>query len=234
MATLSRRVKVFSDGSYQLEKPEVLRALLRRDQCYLWDSRYVPDGSFSMIGGRSPSNWLQIEPSVFRMIYSIHDNLDLQKWSASEIGKLYTGWDGVSEVMRWPIILISSTYTDIQHVRVLKIEQRIFGGDGLIAQLINRVARKTLIGNYRDAALIDVIPYQSSGDYSAYMPDKHPEYWLWAYTDYKDGGYGPSHTMPDGRALTFRMPLFNPLTFPKISTTAQGIGGFWVDARVLA
>ena len=230
-----------SDGSaVELVVPETpppageLRALLRRDQCALWSDRYVPDGSFSMIGGRGADNWIRLEDAESELILNVPPNRALEQWAFTPaMGRIYTyaddpDNDGDYESARWPVILISSTFTDIQRVRVLKIEQRQFLTP--LGNFIKRTLGVVVGAIYQAAALIDSIPYQASGDYSAFMPDKHPEYWLSAWTDYKSSPptYGPSHN-----EFTFRMPLFNPSTFPTISGSARDIGGFWVDARVL-
>lgn len=208
MASLSRSISVFSDGSFQTIK-ETLSALKRRDECVSFDPRYAANGSFSMIGGRGATNWIELGANEIRMIRSIPDNNDLWEWASGDpMGDIYIQRDLAAQTVRWPVILISSTYTDIQKVQVVRSQSGY--------------------------SLIDAIPYQPNGDYSLWMPDKHPEMWLWAYTDFVGGGYGPSHTMPDGRHLTFRMPLFSPMTFPHISSDAKSIGGFWVDSRVIA
>lgn len=197
-----------------------VRALLRRDECAVWDDRYLPDGSFSMIGGRGADNWILLGEAENKLILSVPPNHDLQSWAYTpDMGRIYTmaedtDGDGDFEVARWPIILISSTYEYIQHVNVLGFQMAKFEG-----------------GEWRRAAIIEGIPYRADGDYSAYTPDKRPELWLKAFTDYKSSPptYGPSHN-----ELTFLMPLWNPSTFPVVSASARDIGGFLVDARVLA
>ncbi len=213
----------FSDGSIVRAEPEPagpageLIDLKRRDECVIYDSRYAANNSFSMIGGRGADDWIQLGAKEIDFVFSIPDNLALKNWAATvDKGTLYTFRDDIARTMRWPIILLSSTYTNKQPVRVLDERLEMWGG----------VPRTT--------KLVDAIPYQASGDYSAYTPDRHPEFWLWAWTCFANGTYGVSHTFPDGRALTFRMPLWAPLTFPKISTTAREIGGLWIDARLFA
>jgi hypothetical protein len=203
---------------------EGLAALLRRDECYVWNDRYKPDGSFSQIGGRGPDNWVLLGAPEIAFIRSIPPNDELWNWAANnqnnDRGTIYIFRDDTAHTVRWPVILISSTFTDIQHVHVLKNGLSKFGGATL------------------EASLFDGIPYRANGDYSPFKPALHPEFWLNAWTDFVSDPptYGPSHPMPDGRSLTFRMPLWDSASFPadRRSASNKVIGGNWVDSRIFA
>jgi hypothetical protein len=191
-----------------------LYTLKTRGECAEFDNKYLPDGSFSQIGGRGIDDWLQLGPAEIAVTFAQVQNKRLENWAVNYSGsgvKLY--YNGTPTTMNWGILLMSSAAPIPPYVRQ-KVNVLKFSPD-------------------HAWALIDAIPYQASGDYSAFTPDKHPEFWLWAYTDFKNGGYGPSHTFPDGTDATFLMPLFDPASGFKVSSSAKSHGGFWVDARIL-
>lgn len=205
--------------------PPRLTPILRRDQIFLlskgdpenYYSRYAPDGSFGQVGGRGQNFFIdKLGAAEIRFIRSLPANNRLWNWAASPKGTVYTNRDDVAGTVRWPMTLMTSTYSDIQQVRI--VEKGVF-------QILSAGMAPSEVWR------VDAIPWQASGDYSAYTPDKHPEMWVWAWTDFLDGTYGVSHTYPDGSAYTFRVPLFDPRTFPFVSSDARAIGGLYIDAN---
>lgn len=170
------------------------------------------NGSFAAIGGRGQDNWIEMQKNEIKFIQSVGQNAQLWKWAATlNAGTIYIRFDEVNETTLWPIILMSSRTNPLERqiVRVLETQKDNHVPSGI-------------------SCLIDAIPYQANGDYSAFSPDKHPEYWLKSWTAFQSGSYGASHN-----GMLFQMPIFAPMTGFKISNTVKSIGGLWIDQNVL-
>lgn len=167
-------------------------------------------GSFAIIGGRGQQNWIRLGLSEIQFIQSVSipsllvNNAALWKWAATAGGTVYIHRDDVNMTVDWPIGLMSSMsnhprqFCQIENFDPAQSYQRVVG-----------------------------IPYQRNGDYSAYTPDKHPEFWFFVYTIYP-----PTDALPNGylgptshNDMLFYMPFFDARTFPKVSSDAALFGG---------
>lgn len=173
------------------------------------------NGSFAAMGGHGQTNAILLQKPETSWVKSIcEDNAKLWNWAAHPAGTIYLTTDNVDEVY-WPVILISSreaTYPRRQMVHVLDM---VSNGQKVMGKAV-------------PAVLLEGI--KRSSDYSQYTPSTHPWLFSWVWTQFRGGGYGPSHTTADGKDRTFIMPLFDPMggfAFRK------GTYAFWVPADVL-
>lgn len=166
------------------------------------------NGSFNAIGGRGQTNWVRLMKNEINFVKSVGVNGQLWNWAASDAGTLFIHRTDSVPYVDDVLILLSSAVIN-----------------GIVDRQVIRIKDVTPDDKW---VLVDAIPFQADGDYSAYTPDLHPEYWLKAYSAFTSHTYGPSHN-----GLMFLYPLFDPMSGFKISATAQGIGGYWVSSSVL-
>lgn len=168
-------------------------------------------GSFAIIGGRGQQNWIRLGSNEIGFIRSIKipallvDNDVLWKWAAQDAGTIYIRRDDVAMTADWVVGLMSSM-------------------SGHPRQFCQLESPLDLAKPYQR---VSGIPYQTNGDYSAFTPDKHPEFWFFCPTVYP-----PTDTQPNGylgwtshNNLIFYMPFFDARTFPKKSSDAALFGG---------
>lgn len=188
------------------------------------------NGSFSAIAGHGQSNAIVLGQAEIDFTFGIKgawygyatDNSRMRAWGMSkDIHLIYVRLVGTPDnptQVDDPIILCSSTDFMRQQVHVLE-----FSDDG-----------QHLTGRPGRVARIEAIPReQTTQAYAAkYSPALAPWLFAWAWTNFKDNQkYGPSHVFPNGDALVFVKPLFDPgSTFPYRSGT---IRGFWIGAEFL-
>lgn len=181
-----------------------------------WDKQPPPPkiASFDIIGGRGITTKLQIGPNEVKFIKSIVipslkvDNRVTWKWASSAGIRsgitIYYSNNPLTGTWWWGIGLMGSKpgsprqFCLIEHFDPGKPYQYVSG-----------------------------IPYQPSGDYSAYTPDKRPEFWFLCYTIYPSGKIlQESHN-----GLTFLMPFWDVDSGFKLSDDAAKFGG-WIDSGV--
>ncbi len=173
------------------------------------------DGSFTRLWGRGQAFTVTVDKAFIKFIKSIYPNDILWDWATIPINnvRIFTFRDDDNNTVRVPIILLSS----------------IIDKNGNVVRSIVKVIETSKDGRM---VKLDAIPYQRSGDYSAFRPELKPWLWQEAYTDYRDGTYGCSHTK-NGVDYTFKYPLLDCSSGFKASAEVKAVGGFWIPVDCL-
>lgn len=175
-------------------------------------------GSFAILGGRGVDCWLEVDKAMEKFVRSIKipalhvDNDLLWPWATGHdftgIGKtVYYGYDAATGTRKWGIGLMSSFPGYAR--QFCKLEKPLDPGEKF----------QHVLG----------IPYQASGDYSAWTPDKHPEVWFACYSIYPPKeGFPNGYLGPESHNdMLFLMPFFQAGTGYKLSGSAKEYGG-WI------